>query len=209
MEHIEQAGVHSGDSGCSLPPNGLSAEIQDELRVQTRKLAKALNVVGLMNIQFAIQSGVIYILEVNPRARVPCRSSPRPRHCARQSGGAGHDGQVLGRTGPDGGADSAVLLGQGGGVPFNKFRRRTPSWARDEIHGRGHGHRAHLRRGLRQGAGGLGRVLPTRLCFVSVRDRDKPGAVILAQMLIAAVRNCRTGVPAGARRGRRRLPKGQ
>ena len=68
MEHIEQAGVHSGDSGCSLPPNGLSKEIQDELRVQTRKLAKALNVVGLMNIQFAIQSGVIYILEVNPRA---------------------------------------------------------------------------------------------------------------------------------------------
>src|SRR6201990_2077718 len=68
MEHIEQAGVHSGDSGCSLPPNGLSPEIQDELRVQTRKLAKALNVIGLMNIQFAIQSGVIYILEVNPRA---------------------------------------------------------------------------------------------------------------------------------------------
>src|ERR1700731_4042210 len=68
MEHIEQAGVHSGDSSCSLPPNGLSQEIQDELRAQTRKLAKALNVVGLMNIQFAIQSGVIYILEVNPRA---------------------------------------------------------------------------------------------------------------------------------------------
>ena len=68
MEHIEQAGVHSGDSGCSLPPNGLSPEIQDELRAQTRKLAKALNVIGLMNIQFAIQSGVIYILEVNPRA---------------------------------------------------------------------------------------------------------------------------------------------
>src|SRR6202163_2603409 len=68
MEHIEQAGVHSGDSSCSLPPNGLSQETQDELRAQTRKLAKALNVVGLMNIQFAIQSGVIYILEVNPRA---------------------------------------------------------------------------------------------------------------------------------------------
>src|ERR1700754_141349 len=68
MEHIEQAGVHSGDSGCSLPPNGLSPEIQDELRVQTRKLAKALNVIGLMNIQFAIQSGIIYVLEVNPRA---------------------------------------------------------------------------------------------------------------------------------------------
>jgi carbamoyl-phosphate synthase large subunit len=82
MEHIEQAGVHSGDSGSSLPPNGLSKEIQDELRAQTRKLAKALNVVGLMNIQFAIQSGVIYILEVNPRASrtVPFVSrSPKSR----------------------------------------------------------------------------------------------------------------------------------
>src|SRR5476651_1110149 len=68
MEHIEQAGVHSGDSGCSLPPFSLSPEIQMQLRAQTRKLAKALSVVGLMNIQFAIQNGVIHILEVNPRA---------------------------------------------------------------------------------------------------------------------------------------------
>src|SRR5687767_14057167 len=68
MEHVEQAGVHSGDSGCSLPPNSLSADIQAELREQTRKLAKALNVIGLMNIQFAIQNGIIYVLEVNPRA---------------------------------------------------------------------------------------------------------------------------------------------
>ncbi len=68
MEHIEQAGVHSGDSGCSLPPASLTRETQTELREQTRKLARALNVIGLMNVQFAIQSGVIYVLEVNPRA---------------------------------------------------------------------------------------------------------------------------------------------
>ncbi|TLY78146.1 MAG: carbamoyl-phosphate synthase large subunit, partial [Gammaproteobacteria bacterium] len=68
MEHIEQAGVHSGDSSCSLPPNSLSAQVQAELREQTRKLAKALNVIGLMNVQFAIQNGVIHVLEVNPRA---------------------------------------------------------------------------------------------------------------------------------------------
>src|ERR1700761_4528293 len=68
MEHVEQAGVHSGDSGCSLPPNSLSPQVQDDLREQTRKLAKALNVVGLMNLQFAIQNGIIYVLEVNPRA---------------------------------------------------------------------------------------------------------------------------------------------
>ena len=68
MEHIEQAGVHSGDSACSLPPYSLSAELQDELRLQTVAMAKALNVVGLMNVQFAIQDGVVYVLEVNPRA---------------------------------------------------------------------------------------------------------------------------------------------
>ena len=68
MEHIEQAGVHSGDSACSLPPFSLDNKIQDRIIEQTKKLAKALNVVGLMNIQFAIQDKTIYVLEVNPRA---------------------------------------------------------------------------------------------------------------------------------------------
>jgi carbamoyl-phosphate synthase large subunit len=68
MEHIEQAGVHSGDSGCSLPPFTLTAEIQKELEEQVVKLAKGLKVLGLMNTQFAIQGNVVYLLEVNPRA---------------------------------------------------------------------------------------------------------------------------------------------
>ena len=68
MQHIEQAGVHSGDSACSLPPFDLSEKIQQELIKQTKILAQALKVIGLMNIQFAIQGEVIYILEVNPRA---------------------------------------------------------------------------------------------------------------------------------------------
>ncbi|WP_137719403.1 carbamoyl-phosphate synthase large subunit [Methylobacillus flagellatus] len=68
MEHVEQAGVHSGDSACSLPPYSLSAELQDELRKQTVQMAKALGVVGLMNVQFAIQGETVYVLEVNPRA---------------------------------------------------------------------------------------------------------------------------------------------
>jgi carbamoyl-phosphate synthase large subunit len=68
MEHVEQAGVHSGDSACSLPPYSLSAKLQDELRVQTVQMAKALGVVGLMNVQFAIQGETVYVLEVNPRA---------------------------------------------------------------------------------------------------------------------------------------------
>jgi len=68
MEHVEQAGVHSGDSACSLPPYSLSAKLQDELRLQTVQMAKALGVVGLMNVQFAIQGETVYVLEVNPRA---------------------------------------------------------------------------------------------------------------------------------------------
>jgi carbamoyl-phosphate synthase large subunit len=68
MEHIEEAGVHSGDSACSLPPYSLSVALQDELRRQTKMMAKALNVVGLMNVQFAIQGDEVYVLEVNPRA---------------------------------------------------------------------------------------------------------------------------------------------
>ncbi|SMB24629.1 carbamoyl-phosphate synthase, large subunit [Sterolibacterium denitrificans] len=77
MEHVEEAGVHSGDSACSLPPHSLSPAIQDELRRQTAMMAKGLNVVGLMNVQFAIQKNkdgqgrgedVVYVLEVNPRA---------------------------------------------------------------------------------------------------------------------------------------------
>ena len=68
MEHVEQAGVHSGDSACSLPPYSLSAKLQDELRDQTKQMARALGVVGLMNVQFAIQGKTVYVLEVNPRA---------------------------------------------------------------------------------------------------------------------------------------------
>jgi carbamoyl-phosphate synthase large subunit len=72
MEHIEQAGVHSGDSACSLPPYSLSAETVNELKRQSAAMAEALNVVGLMNVQFAIQQDqgqdVVYVLEVNPRA---------------------------------------------------------------------------------------------------------------------------------------------
>ena len=68
MEHIEQAGVHSGDSACSLPPYSLSKSIQDELRSQTVAMAQALGVIGLMNVQFAIKGETIYVLEVNPRA---------------------------------------------------------------------------------------------------------------------------------------------
>ena len=68
MQHIEEAGVHSGDSSCSLPPYSLSQEIQEQMREQVSAMARGLKVVGLMNTQFAIQDGTVYVLEVNPRA---------------------------------------------------------------------------------------------------------------------------------------------
>ena len=68
MQHIEEAGVHSGDSACSLPPYSLSPEIVNEIKVQTKAIAKELNVIGLMNIQYAVKENNIYVLEVNPRA---------------------------------------------------------------------------------------------------------------------------------------------
>jgi carbamoyl-phosphate synthase large subunit len=68
MEHVEQAGVHSGDSACCLPPHSIAAHIERELRRQAQLMAKALKVVGLMNVQFAIQRDAVYVLEVNPRA---------------------------------------------------------------------------------------------------------------------------------------------
>ena len=188
MEHIEQAGVHSGDSGCSLPPNGLSAEIQEELRVQTRKLAKALNVVGLMNIQFAIQSGVIYILEVNPRASrtVPFVSKATGVQLAKVAArvmtgkSLASQGQTVQRIPPYYSVKEAVF-------PFIKFPEADPILGPEmkstgEVMGTGHTFGEAYAKA--QAASGV--VLPTRgLCFVSVRDRDKPAAVQLAQMLIA------------------------
>ncbi len=68
MEHIEEAGVHSGDSACVLPPISLSAQIIEQLKISTKAIAKELKVIGLMNIQYAVKDGIIYVLEVNPRA---------------------------------------------------------------------------------------------------------------------------------------------
>ncbi len=118
MEHVEQAGVHSGDSSCSLPPNSLSPQLQQELRDQTRKLALGLNVIGLMNIQFAIQNGVVYVLEVNPRASrtAPFVSKATGLPIAK-IGGPRDDGPLAHGAEDAGGADPEIFLGQGSGVP--------------------------------------------------------------------------------------------
>ena len=187
MEHIEQAGVHSGDSGCSLPPVSLAREMQSELREQTRKLARALNVIGLMNVQFAIQAGVIYVLEVNPRASrtVPFVSKatglPLAKIAARVM--TGHKlKQLVGaieRVPPYFSVKEAVF-------PFVKFPEADPILGPEmkstgEVMGTGRTFGEAYAKA--QTASGV--VLPRQgVCFISVRDRDKPPAVMLAKKLI-------------------------
>ncbi|HEY2037729.1 MAG TPA: carbamoyl-phosphate synthase large subunit [Steroidobacteraceae bacterium] len=188
MEHVEQAGVHSGDSGCCLPPNSLSAETQESLREQTHKLAKALSVVGLMNIQFAIQNGVIYVLEVNPRASrtVPFVSKatgqPLAKIAARVMTGRKlrDQGVTAGPVPPYYSVKEAVF-------PFVKFPESDPILGPEmkstgEVMGTGRTFGEAYAKA--QTASGI--TLPRNgVCFISVRDRDKPGAVELARRLIA------------------------
>jgi len=187
MEHIEQAGVHSGDSGCSLPPNSLTREMQSELRVQTRKLARALNVVGLMNVQYAIQAGVVYVLEVNPRASrtVPFVSKatglPLAKIAARVMTGRKLK-QLVGAVERVPGYYSvkeAVF-------PFVKFPEADPILGPEmkstgEVMGTGRTFGEAYAKA--QSASGV--TLPRQgVAFISVRDRDKGPAVELARKLI-------------------------
>jgi carbamoyl-phosphate synthase large subunit len=156
MEHIEQAGVHSGDSACSLPPFSLSRELQDELRRQTVAMAQGLNVVGLMNVQFAIQfpepdgRGVVYVLEVNPRASrtVPYVSKATGRPLAKIAARC-MVGQSLRSQGISGVVPG--LFGQGGCVSVHQVpRRRHYARAGNEIDRRGDGRGRVVRRGVPQ-----------------------------------------------------------
>jgi carbamoyl-phosphate synthase large subunit len=187
MEHVEQAGVHSGDSGCSLPPNSLSPEIQAELRDQTRKLAKALSVIGLMNIQFAIQNGIIYVLEVNPRASrtAPFVSKatglPLAKIGARVMTGKKMKTMenIAEIVPPYFSVKEAVF-------PFTKFPEADPILGPEmkstgEVMGTGRTFGEAYAKA--QAASGV--ILPrSGVVLISVRERDKPGAVVLARKLI-------------------------
>jgi carbamoyl-phosphate synthase large subunit len=187
MEHVEQAGVHSGDSGCSLPPNSLTSEAQDDLRDQTRKLAKALNVIGLMNIQFAIQNGVIYVLEVNPRASrtVPFVSKATGLALAKVAARV-MTGQKLKQLGLTEERVPAYYSVKEAVFPFTKFPEADPILGPEmkstgEVMGTGKTFGEAYAKA--QSASGV--TLPRKgVCFISVRDRDKPGAVGLARRLI-------------------------
>jgi carbamoyl-phosphate synthase large subunit len=186
MEHIEQAGVHSGDSACSLPPYSIPAHVERELRKQTVALAQGLSVVGLMNVQFAIQNGVVYVLEVNPRASrtVPFVSKatgrPLAKIAARVMAGrklADLDATVE-RVPPYFSVKEAVF-------PFGKFPDSDPILGPEmkstgEVMGTGRTFGEAYAKS--QAASGI--RLPTRgVCLVSVRDRDKEGAIAFARRL--------------------------
>jgi carbamoyl-phosphate synthase large subunit len=187
MEHVEQAGVHSGDSGCSLPPNSLSFEVQAEIREQTRKLARGLHVVGLMNVQFAIQNGVIHILEVNPRAS---RTAPFVSKATgipiAKLGARVMTGRKLKDLGVSEPRAPKYFSVKEAVFPFVKFPEADPILGPEmkstgEVMGTGR----TFGEAYAKAQAGSGVTLPrSGLCLISVRERDKPGAVELAGKLI-------------------------
>jgi len=188
MEHIEQAGVHSGDSACSLPPFSLARALQDELRRATVTLAQGLNVVGLMNVQYAIQGGTVYVLEVNPRASrtVPYVSKatgvPLAKVAARCMAGRSLDEQgVRGEVVPPYFAVKEAVF------PFIKFPGVDTILGPEmkstgEVMGVGDTFgeafvKSQLAAGVRLPRGGK--------AFLSVRDADKPGVLEIGRGLHA------------------------
>ncbi len=187
MEHIEQAGVHSGDSACSLPPHSLAEETLAAIREQTRALALELGVVGLLNIQYAIQENTVYVLEVNPRASrtIPFVSKatgvPLAKLAARVM--AGKTLRELGFTAevttPHSSVKEAVL-------PFIKFPGvDTVLGPEMKSTGEAMGLDTSFPRAFAKSQMSVESSLPQGgKAFVSVRDQDKPLAVDLVRSLI-------------------------
>ena len=207
MEHIEQAGVHSGDSACSLPPYTLSASVQDRMRDQIRRLAHALKVVGLMNTQFAIKGDDIYLLEVNPRASrtVPFVSKATGRPLAKIAARC-----MAGRTLREQGIDGEIIpkhyYVKEAVFPFVKFPGVDTLLGPEmkstgEVMGVGRTFGEAFAKSMEGGSVRLprgGRVL------LSVREADRPRAVSVARQLaelgfeISATRGtCRSITEAG------------
>ncbi len=186
MEHIEQAGVHSGDSACALPPHTLTAEMQTEIRRQVDVMARGLNVIGLMNVQFAIQGSDLYVLEVNPRAS---RTAPfvskatglsLPYIAARCM-----MGELLSEQGVDKERVPSYYSVKEAVFPFVKFPGVDPLLGPEmkstgEVMGVGTGFGEAFAKA--QEASGM--ALPVEGCaFISVKDHDKPAAIELAGVL--------------------------
>ncbi len=190
MEHIEEAGVHSGDSSCCLPPHSISQSIIDEVIRQTKALGKALNVRGLMNIQFALQGETLYVLEVNPRASrtVPFVSKatgvPLAKMAARIM-----SGQTLDDLGIDEIKQPTTFQSVKEAVfPFVKFRGVDPLLSPEmkstgEVMGIASNFPAAFAKAQ---LGGDSRLPNKGVAFVSVREADKHRVVELSSKLVEA-----------------------
>jgi carbamoyl-phosphate synthase large subunit len=188
MQHIEEAGVHSGDSSCALPPYSLSPEVQDELRRQVTLLARELGVVGLMNTQFAIQGDEVFILEVNPRASrtVPFVSKATGRPLAKIAARC-----MAGRTLEEQGATRERVphywAVKEAIFPFLKFQNVDPILGPEmrstgEVMGVGRSFGEAFARGHE--AAHIAAPVPGGKVFLSVRDADKPRLLEVARDLI-------------------------
>jgi carbamoyl-phosphate synthase large subunit len=190
MEHVEQAGVHSGDSACSLPPYTLSQETIEELRRQTAAMAKGLHVVGLMNVQFAIQQengkDIVYVLEVNPRASrtVPFVSKATGLQLAKIAARC-MVGQSLDKQGIGDEVIPSYYSVKEAVFPFNKFPGVDPILGPEmrstgEVMGVG----KTFGEALFKSQLGASTLLPSSgTVFLSVKNSDKPRAVEVAKML--------------------------
>lgn len=187
MEHIEQAGVHSGDSACSLPPYSLSEEVVAEIQRQTELMARALDVKGLMNVQFAIQEGEVFVLEVNPRASrtVPFVSKATGLQLARLAARV-MAGKPMSELELNSMARPGFYSVKEAVFPFVKFPGVDTILGPEmkstgEVMGVGRSFaEAFVKSQI-----GAGVILPEKgNAFLSVRDADKPRAVELAQKLV-------------------------
>jgi carbamoyl-phosphate synthase large subunit len=186
MEHIEEAGVHSGDSACSLPAYSLSNKVQDDIRSQIVKLAKGLNVVGMMNTQFAVQGSKVYLLEVNPRASrtSPFVSKATGRPLAKIAARC-MAGQSLRSQGVTQEIIPTYYSVKESVFPFNKFPSVDPLLGPEmrstgEVMGTG----LHFGEAFNKALLAAGVMVPrSGTVFISVRDQDKVKAVELARVL--------------------------
>ncbi|MDP4529811.1 carbamoyl-phosphate synthase large subunit [Alkalimonas delamerensis] len=187
MEHIEQAGVHSGDSACTLPPHSLSPAIQDVMREQVRKLALELGVVGLMNTQFAVKDGEVYLIEVNPRAArtVPFVSKATGIQIAKVGARC-----MAGRTLAEQGVTKEVIPPYFSVkevvIPFNKFPGVDPILGPEmrstgEVMGVGD----TFEEAFAKAELGCGSLIPTGgRALLSVRNSDKVRVIELAKRML-------------------------
>ena len=188
MQHIEQAGIHSGDSACSLPPYNLPDKIIDEIRDQVSRLAIELGVVGLMNTQLAYQDGEIYIIEVNPRAS---RTVPFVSKCIGRSLAKIAARCMIGKTLEEQGFTKEIIprtfAVKEAVFPFNKFPGVDPILGPEmkstgEVMGVG----TTFAEAYAKAQMGAGDVIETSgNAFISVRDRDKPDVIEVAEKLQA------------------------